>query len=247
MDTKGRLDELVPAVPPERRSFERELLDRFGQYRFMSSTGSSRSTSTDAALISRSVVDPECFSLIVERHATSVFRYLASHVDRLSSEDLLADVFETAFRARQRYDTRYDDALPWLLGIATNVIRHHHRSETRHASMVRRVTQLHGRSHTSSEAVDGVVASAELNDQIRQTRRALAALDNKHREVLVLSAGLGVSYEDIARALGIRVGTVRSRLSRARRKLRELLATDGQYNIYVEPEQQNPVAGEWPK
>ena len=59
-------------------------------------------------------------------------------------------------------------------------------------------------------------------------RRALAALNDRHRQVLVLSAGLGLSYEDIAQTLGIRIGTVRSRLSRARRRLRELLEADGQ-------------------
>jgi RNA polymerase sigma factor (sigma-70 family) len=213
----------------------------------MSGTGASESTGTDAALISRSLLDPECFSLIVERHGTSVLRYLNSRVGRASSEDLLADVFEAAFRARQRYDTRYDVALPWLLGIATNVVRHHRRSETRRSSMVRRVTRLHGRSQEPSEAVDSVVARAELNDEIHEVRRALAALDDKHRAVLVLSAGLGLSYEDIARALGIRVGTVRSRLSRARRRLRELLAIDGQYSTYVESDRRNQVVEEHPR
>jgi DNA-directed RNA polymerase specialized sigma24 family protein len=138
----------------------------------MSGTGASESTSTDAALVSHSLVDPECFSLIVERHTTPIFRYLASRVDRSSSEDLLADVFEAAFRARHRYDTHYEDALPWLLGIATNVIRHHRRSGTRHASMVRRLTQLHGRSQAPSESVDAVAANAELNDQMHRVRRA---------------------------------------------------------------------------
>lgn len=213
----------------------------------MSGTGALENTSTDAALIGHSLVDPEWFSLIVERHATSVFRYLTSRVDRSASEDLLADVFEAAFRARQRYDTRHDDALPWLLGIATNVLRHHWRSETRYASMMRRVTQLHGRSPEPSEAVDTVAARAELLDQMQNVRRALAALGDKHREVLLLPAGLELSYDDIARALGIRVGTVRSRLSRARRKLRELLATDGQYSTYVGSDQRNPVAGERPQ
>jgi RNA polymerase sigma factor (sigma-70 family) len=213
----------------------------------MSGTGASESTSTDAALVSHSLVDPECFSLIVERHATPVFRYLASRVDRSSSEELLADVFEAAFRARHRYDTHYDDALPWLLGIATNVIRHHRRSGTRHASMVRRLTQLHGRSQEPSESVDAVAASVELNDQMHRVSCALATLDVKHREVLVLSAGMDLSYEDIARTLGIRVGTVRSRLSRGRRKLRELLEPDGQYSVYVETNQRPPVAEEHPK
>jgi sigma-70-like protein len=83
-----------------------------------------------------SLIDPECFSLIVDRHATSVFGYMPSRVDRSSSEDLLADVFEAASRARPRYDTRYEDCLPWLLGITTNMIRHHRRSAVRHESMV---------------------------------------------------------------------------------------------------------------
>ena len=229
------------------KPLDRELLGRFGQYRLVSGTGASERSATDAALISGSLVDPECFSLIVERHHTPVFRYLTSRVGRASSEDLLADVFETAFRARQRYDTRYHDALPWLLGIATNVIHRHLRSETRRSSMVRRVTQLHGRNQEPSESVDSVVTSAERNDELHQVRNALETLDDKHREVLVLFAGLGFSYEDIARALGIRVGTVRSRLSRARRNLRELLATDGQYGTYVEADEPNQVAQEHPR
>jgi RNA polymerase sigma-70 factor (ECF subfamily) len=128
----------------------------------------------------------------VERHATPVFRYLASRVERSTSEDLLADVFEAAFKARHGYDTRYDNALPWLLGIATNVIRHHRRSEMRHASMVRRVTQLHGRSGATSETIDAVATTAELHDEMQCVRRALAVLNDRHLQVLVLSAGLGL-------------------------------------------------------
>jgi RNA polymerase sigma factor (sigma-70 family) len=195
----------------------------------VSGTGASGNTETDGALIGRSLAEPERFSLIVERHTTPVFRYLTSRVGHGSSEDLLADVFEAAFRARQRYDTGHDDALPWLLGIATNVIRHHLRSETRRASMVRKVTRLHGPGQELADTTDSVVARAELNDELRQIHRALMGLADKHREVIVLSAGLGLSYEDIARALGVRIGTVRSRLSRARHCLKELLEADGQY------------------
>ena len=194
----------------------------------MSGASASGHTGTDAAVIVESLIDPECFSLIVERHATSVFRYPASRVDRSSSEDLLADVFEAAFHARPRYDTRYEDCLPWLLGIATNMIRHHRRSAVRHESMVRRITRLHMQSDKPSDMVDVVATSAELHNEMQRVRGALATLDERHREVLVLSAGLGLSYEDIARTLGIRIGTVRSRLSRARRRMRELLGADGQ-------------------
>jgi RNA polymerase sigma-70 factor, ECF subfamily len=79
---------------------------------------------------------------------------------------------------------------------------------------------------------------------MQRVHHALAILDDRHREVLVLSTGLGLSYEDIARALGIRIGTVRSRLSRARTRLRELLEIDGQYTGYMASDQRHPVAEE---
>ena len=104
----------------------------------------------------------------MERHATSVFRYLASRVDRSSSEDLLADVFEAAFRARRRYDTRYDDALPWLLGIATNLLRHHRRSAIRTTSMLLRLVELRTRSEEPMATEDAVAASVELRDQMKE-------------------------------------------------------------------------------
>ena len=210
----------------------------------MSEAGAPGHAGTDAAIVSQSVTDAQSFSVIVERHATSVFRYLASRVDRTTSEDLLADVFEVAFAARHRYDTRYENALPWLLGIANNEVRHHRRSQMRHASMVRRVTQLQGRSNETSETIDAVATNAELTDEMQCVRRALAALNDRHRQVLVLSAGLGLSYEDIAQALDVRIGTVRSRLSRARQRLRELLEADGQYRAYDDSDKPKSVAEE---
>lgn len=203
----------------------------------------SESTSTDAVLIGQSVVDPESFTLIVERHATSVFRYLASRVDRSVAQDLLSDVFHAAFKSRRRYD----NALPWLLGIATNMIRHHRRSEVRHSSMVRRMVQLQVSRNDLTAAADAVAAGVEQRDDMQRVRRALDSLDDKHREVVVLSAGLGLTYEDIARTLGIKVGTVRSRLSRGRARLRELLEADGQYREYPEPVQGYPIGEERPK
>ncbi|HUE06619.1 MAG TPA: RNA polymerase sigma factor [Acidimicrobiales bacterium] len=213
----------------------------------MGDTGVTDSASTDAALIRRSIDDPQSFSTIVERHATSVFRYLVSRVGRSAAEDLLADVFEAAFGARGRYDARYDNALPWLLGIATNEIRHYRRSEMRHASMLRRITPHSPRGNRAPEAVDAVATDAERREEMASVRRALAGLDDRHRQVLVLCAGLGLSYEEIAQTLGIRIGTVRSRLSRARQKLRELLEADGQYKTYDESARRDSVTEEYTK
>lgn len=245
-DPKGleNFSECPSSPGPSCVHYGRELLRSIGQYRAMGDTGDSKNGCSDAALISRSVDDPESFSLIVERHATSVYRYLASHVHLSTSEDLLADVFEVAFKARDRYDIRYENALPWLLGIATNVVRHHRRSEVRHASMLRRVTEIHLHSSESFAANDAVATGAELDDEMECIRRALARLNDKHHQVIVLSAGLGLSYQDIAQALGLRIGTVRSRLSRARQNLRELLAADGQYRAYDDSVKGHPGAEE---
>ena len=137
----------------------------------MSDMGAFRITGSDAALISDSLLSPETFGVIVERHATSVFRYLASRTDRSSSEDLLGEVFEAAFRARQRYDTRYDDALPWLLGIANNMLRHHRRSEIRTTSMLFRLTQLRAGRNELVETEDAVAGGVELLEQMATVRR----------------------------------------------------------------------------
>jgi RNA polymerase sigma-70 factor, ECF subfamily len=210
----------------------------------MSDRGVDGSADTDADALRRSAVNPDSFSLIVDRHATAVFRYLVSRVGHSAAEDLLADVFEVAFKVRDRYDTRHESALPWLLGIATNLVRHHRRAEGRHAAMVGRVTQDLGRAHAPREGADDVALSVQRDDEMQAVRRALATLGERHRQVLVLSAGLGLSYEDIARTLGIRIGTVRSRLARARRRLRELLEADGQYEGLDDPTRRHPVAEE---
>jgi RNA polymerase sigma factor (sigma-70 family) len=209
----------------------------------MNGAGASGVGHTDSGVISASLSSPGCFSLIFERHADTVFRYLASRVDRPVAEDLLSDVFETAFRARRRYDSSYDDALPWLLGIATNMIRHHRRSESRHTSMLRRVAQLR-RQEIDRAAADPSAGHVERHEDMQEVRRAMEGLSDTHREILVLCAGLGLSYDDAARTLGVKVGTVRSRLARARTRLRELLESNGQYTAYVGTDQPRAAAEE---
>ncbi len=179
-------------------------------------------------MIASSLQDPEEFTSVFDRHAVAVHRYLASRVEASSVDDLLSEVFVAAFRSRHRYDARYADARPWLFGIATNVVRHHRRSEGRRAALLRRVQQYESFGEGEG-STDDVGSAAEAQDQFQVVRAALARLDEKHREVLWLFAGPGLSYEEIAVALGIRVGTVRSRLSRGRARLRELLDTSREY------------------
>jgi RNA polymerase sigma-70 factor (ECF subfamily) len=175
----------------------------------------------DAELIARSMADPEVFAVIFERHAASIHRFLWRQAPRSSIADLVSDVFLTAFRRRTAYDDSHQDARPWLFGIAVNVLRHSHRSE------LRRLARDDKAHHAwSVDHDDDAAASALSSMESDRILLALDSLDDGHREVLLLLAGPGFSYEEVARALDIPIGTVRSRASRGRDRLRELLALD---------------------
>jgi RNA polymerase sigma factor (sigma-70 family) len=196
-----------------------------GTYRGVGSTWPS--DVTDADLMKASLDEPPVFGKIFDRHARVIHRYLSSRVGAETAEDLVSEVFATAFRCRANYDSEYSDALPWLLGIATNAVRHHRRSEGRRWAMVNRVGQ---QSTSRGDLVLGDIAEdAIARDHIEETRRALDAIGDRYREVLILYSAFDLSYEEIAQALGLRIGTVRSRLSRGRDQLRELLSGSGQY------------------
>ncbi|WP_406633186.1 RNA polymerase sigma factor [Amycolatopsis sp. WGS_07] len=178
----------------------------------------------DAGVIRRSVGEPEAFAGIFDRHAPFIHRYLARRLGRDVADDALAETFLAAFRKRSRYDLARPDARPWLYGIATNVVKQHRRDEVREYRLLRAVgPQQPAQAHDEDVAkrVVAVARGPELG-------AALAALAEGDRDVVVLTATEGLSYEEVAEALGIPVGTVRSRLNRARRKLRDALGTDSE-------------------
>lgn len=184
---------------------------------------------TDADLIAESSGDPKAFGTIFERHGVAIHRYLQRAVSRTAADDLTSEVFVTAFRARGHYDRRYSDARPWLFGIATNVVRHHFRSERRRRRLIDRLA--HGdRPHDVADPAESVAQGDEA------VTTAIAQVDARYREVLLLYAGVHLSYVEISDALSIPVGTVRSRLSRGRAQLRELLTAGGQDMSSIEEE-----------
>ena len=199
--------------------------------------GSQQPEPTDARQIELSLSSPDAFAALFEGHARSVHRYLVKRVGPQNAEDLLGETFVTAFRARGNYDLSRDDARPWLFGIATNHARHFWRSEGRQRSRVSPgladvTVPDHGDEATSSAffaAQEGAVA------------RALAQLDDAHLDVLLLVAGPGLTYEEVSVALGIPIGTVRSRMSRTRQRLRELLGGSGQYLSGEPPTEEIPI------
>ena len=168
-------------------------------------------TPTDAELLAASLEHPESFRVLFERHYQPVWRFLAWRFGGAAAEDACAETFATAFAERGRYDLGRADARPWLLGIATNHGRRHARRERG------RLKRLAGTvSRTSSAPTVGLDLRGEL-------ARGLLALDERDREPLLLLALADLSYAQIAVALDIPEGTVRSRINRARRQLKEVV------------------------
>ena len=162
--------------------------------------------------------DAEAYGLLFERHADAIANYCFRRVgDWATAEDLLSIVFLEGWRRRDK-QLPPGKVLPWLYGIAGNVVRDQRRAQRRYAAALRRLRE-------AEPEEDAVERADERLDEERQMKRVLALigrLPRREQEVFTLCAWSELSYEDAALALGIPVGTVRSRLSRARARLREL-------------------------
>lgn len=178
---------------------------------------------SDAEAIAASADDPTAFDVVFHRHYDVVFRYLRRRVGRHRAEEIAAETFAQALAACDRFDRRYTDARPWLFGIAVNLLRHHYRREER---------ELRAYARTGADplaAEEPALARLDAEAAWPLVGQSLAELTPIEREVLLLYAWAELNYDEIALALEIPAGTVRSRLNRARTRLRELLAESGQY------------------
>jgi RNA polymerase sigma factor (sigma-70 family) len=164
---------------------------------------------SDAAVIGDSLGRPEAFETIFDRHFDAVWRYLARRVGSNRADDLASATFVIAFERRRGFREATTSARPWLFGIATNVLRNDLRSEQRALSAIARVASEAGRTETGDALLEAIDLPA-----------LLAALDADQRDVLLLYAWEGLSYREMAVALEVPVGTIRSRLARARARLR---------------------------
>jgi RNA polymerase sigma factor (sigma-70 family) len=164
---------------------------------------------SDAAIIGDSLGRPEAFEAIFDRHFDAVQRYLARRAGTSRADDLASATFAVAFERRRGFRAAASSARPWLFGIATNLLRNELRTEQRSLSAIGRVASEAGRG-------DADAAMLEPPD----LPALLAVLDADQRDVLLLYAWEGLSYREIAVALGVPVGTIRSRLARARVRLR---------------------------
>lgn len=177
----------------------------------------------DASLIELSGSQPEAFAGIFDRHAREIHRFAARRLGDCVAEDVVGEVFLTAFRRRNSYDGEYRDARPWLYGIATNVISRHRHAEAR----AYRVLARTGSDPVAGSPDEDVLARVAASAQRRALAAGLAKLHAADRDTLLLFAWGGLSYAETAHALRIPVGTVRSRLNRARAKLRAALGSTG--------------------
>jgi RNA polymerase sigma-70 factor, ECF subfamily len=172
--------------------------------------------SEDGAAIARSLHHPEAFANVFDRHFAFVHRYVARRASRDRADDVASQTFTVAFAHRGRYRDDLGTARPWLLGIATNLMRAEHRGDARVALIVER---LGSEATTSSSGAPPAGASAASEDDGRLSM-ALAHLQPEQRDALLLHALGELSYAEIAAALEIPIGTVRSRISRACAALR---------------------------
>ncbi|CAM5586180.1 Sigma-70 family RNA polymerase sigma factor OS=Streptomyces chartreusis OX=1969 GN=CP983_33020 PE=3 SV=1 [Streptomyces chartreusis] len=173
----------------------------------------------DADVVAGSLEQPELFARLYDRYAPDIHRYATRRLGETAADDITADTFLTAFRIRARYDRTRPSARPWLYGIAANLIGKQRRAEVRALRALARTGHDPVAASWVEDTDSRVAAQGPLAD-------ALASLSAGDRHVLLLVAWADLTYQEVAEALDLPVGTVRSRLNRARRKVRTALGAD---------------------
>ena len=167
--------------------------------------------------------DPEAFRELFRDHAQLVYRHAVRTTgDWDAAEDIVSLTFLEAWRLRGKLRDEGDSPRPWLMGIAVNVLRNTGRAARRHERALARLPLRDVLPDFADELVGRITDSEEL----AAAKTALGQLRRSEREVFALCVWSGLGYAEVAEALGVPVGTVRSRLSRARTRLRKL--TDGE-------------------
>src|SRR5215813_5217982 len=183
------------------------------------------SSPSDAAVIRRSFDEPEAFGVIYDRHAATLLRFLGRRAGAKVAEGLVGELFRIAFERRKTFDASRETPLPWLYGIGSNLLLKHRRAEARRMRASARIAAAEGADRrASAAALDARLLFPRVAD-------AIGALPDDEREALLLFAWEELSYQSMAEALELPIGTVRSRLNRARARLRELLEPKGKGRV----------------
>jgi RNA polymerase sigma-70 factor (ECF subfamily) len=172
---------------------------------------------TDGEAIAASLSEPRAFGVVFERHFGPILRYLRRRLDDRQAEEVAAQTFFVAFDERGRFDRGRADARPWLFGIATNIARRHRRGEVRE---LRAIVALGAEAATSSDGSEARIDAERMRGTLA---RCLADLPAEESDVLYLLVWAELDQPEIATALDVPLGTVKSRLSRARKRVRDAL------------------------
>lgn len=176
----------------------------------------------DADLWELSISDPEAFGEIFRRHARSVFAICYWRTgDAALAEDVTSVVFLEAWRRRNLMVLEQRSALPWLLGVANHSSRNATRSLRRYTQALRRLD-----GHRAVPSDDAVIDRLDAEISLGVINELARDLSEQEREIVLLVFWSGLSYEATSVALGVPVGTIRSRVSRTRRKLQLRLGHD---------------------
>jgi RNA polymerase sigma-70 factor (ECF subfamily) len=183
----------------------------------------SATSPSDEAVLRESRERPERFADLFDAYHGEIYRYVASRLSGGHADDVAAETFLVAFRSRARFGGAGAHVRAWLYGIATNLIRRHHRDEERKYRALGRAGAA-GRTQAGDHDDDNrIVARVAALGVQRELATALRALKRGDRDVLLLVALGELSYPEVAEALGIPEGTVASRLNRARKAVRAAL------------------------
>jgi len=176
------------------------------------------SEATDGDLLAMAGSKPEAFGELFKRHSRSVYAYCARRTGNLDlAEDLTSVVFMEAFRRRRKLQLSSKSALPWLIGVANNVIRNADRSLRRYRSALDRIPVPANGVSSEEDAMERLGAQEALASALE----AISALTQGEQDVVLLVLWSEFTYADAATALSIPVGTVRSRLASARAKFKD--------------------------
>jgi RNA polymerase sigma factor (sigma-70 family) len=188
---------------------------------YIHETSGRRNQLIDAELVQRAALgQDQAWETIVRTHGEAVFRLAFLLLsDAADAEDVAQEVFMRAFRSLDRFD-RSRPLRPWLMRIAMNLARNRRRSVARYLTAVERWFRLEGRPSFSSHSAG---SSGVSDDERHDLRRAVDRLVETDREVVYLRYFVELGEAEAAAALGVPVGTVKSRLSRALARLREIV------------------------
>jgi len=199
--------------------------------RQLSSTVDPVSGSTsDSELVRRSHAEPECFAELFDRYFAQLHRYAARRLGRAGGDDVAAETFLVAFSRRDVFDPDKGTVRAWLFGIATHLIHGQQRDEIRGYRAYARAAAESSVPGHEDRATARVAAGTARNRIVA----ALADLSAGDRDALLLVVWGEMSHEEAAAALDIPVGTIGSRMHRARRRLRAALGgVDPTHDLYL--------------